>query len=303
MISIIICSINPERCEKTLENFSKNIGLEHETIVFDNRQNNWGICRVYNHCAEKAKYPFLCFVHEDVFIETENWGKTIVEFIEKIPNCGVVGFAGGFQAMKNLSSWWAGEKRMHLCDAYNGKTHSYKSLNYKNHYYENPDAESFSKVLCVDGLFQFIKKSIWEEIKYDEDNFSGFHFYDVDFSFAVSEKYNNYVLLNYDVFHDSSGNVNEEYINNMFIFQEKWNKKLPKNLTEMYSWKILRAELRETLQIHDYCKNAHIKMGKFFKKIYKTNTNCFFALVLIYIPIKIILNRLTRFFEKIQLKL
>jgi hypothetical protein len=230
MISIIICSINPERCEEILKNISETIGIDYETIIFDNRRENWGICRVYNHCAEKAKYPFLCFVHEDILFGTKNWGKTIIDFIAETPDCGVIGFAGGFQAQKNFSSWWAGETRKNVWDGYNGKNGTYLKINYRNHRYSNPDGEPSSQVICIDGLFQFVRKSIWEEIKYDEITFLGFHFYDVDFSLGASEKYNNYVLLNIDVFHDSEGHTNAEYIKNMFIFQKKWNKKLPKNI-------------------------------------------------------------------------
>jgi len=39
-ISVIICSINSERCEKALLDISKNIGVEYELIVFDNREPN-----------------------------------------------------------------------------------------------------------------------------------------------------------------------------------------------------------------------------------------------------------------------
>jgi hypothetical protein len=233
MISVIICSINPERCDKLLKNISETIGIEYETIVFDNRNEQWGLCRVYNHCAGKAVFPFLCFIHEDIYIDTINWGKKIIEFIYETPGCGVIGFAGGTQARKNFRSWWgeAGdETRMNVFDGYNGKDYSNIRLNYIYYRYSNPNAEKHSHVLCIDGLFQFVKKTIWEEIKYDESLFSGFHFYDNDFSFAVSEKYNNYVLFDFNIFHDSPGRANSEYIKNMFIFQNKWKNKLPKSI-------------------------------------------------------------------------
>ncbi|MDR0304600.1 MAG: glycosyltransferase family protein [Chitinispirillales bacterium] len=287
MISIIICSINPSRCEKTLKNFSETIGVEYEVIVFKNRQENWGICKVYNHCAEKAKYPYLCFVHEDVFIETKDWGKKIIEFIEKTSDCGVIGFAGGLQAQKNLSSFGGvGESRVNVYDSHNGDTNAYSKVNYKYHRYANPQKESVSKVLCVDGLFQFVKKQIWEKIRYDENTFTGFHFYDVDFSLAVSELYDNYVILNFDVFHDSSGNMREEYIKFMFSFQEKWKKKLPKNLTVASELKKLRAELHEISTIIDICKVANFDMIKYFKQILKINGICFFILTLIHVLLK-----------------
>ena len=294
MISIIICSINPERCEKTLENFSKTIGIEYEVIVFDNRQKGWGLCKTYNYCAEKAKYQYLCFVHEDVFIDTKDWGKRIVEFVEKIPKCGVVGFAGGLQARKNFSSWWAGERRVNIRDGYNSRTRVYSRADYRNHAFINPDNEPHSRVLCVDGLFHFVKKTIWEEVKYDESTFPAFHFYDVDFSLAVSELYSNYALLNFDVFHDSSGNVNKEYIKWMFAFQEKWNGKLPKSITAIDGFKNLYAELREAMTVFVYCKIAGFAMGKYLRQIQRINSVCFFVLVLVFLPLKVLRTRLTQ---------
>jgi hypothetical protein len=303
MISIMICSINPERCNKLLKNISETIGVEYETIIFDNRNERWGICRVYNYCAEKAKFPFLCFIHEDVHIVTEGWGEKIIKTIGKLSNCGVVGFAGGIQARKNISSWWgADEIRANVYDGFNGKNYLYSRLNYTNHRYSNPDAEEISQVLCIDGFFQFVKKTIWKEIKYDENLFSGFHFYDVDFSFAVAERYNNYVLFDFDIFHDSVGHINSQYIKNMFIFQNKWKNKLPKNVGKINGSgyvKYIRSELREAFKVFILCIKEHVGIKTFFGQMLKTNKIGFFCLLMIYIPIKLIIETLQKIFNKI----
>ena len=39
------------------------------------------------------KFPFLCFMHEDVSIETANWGKMVCEHLDD-DNCGLLGVAG-----------------------------------------------------------------------------------------------------------------------------------------------------------------------------------------------------------------
>ncbi|MDR0686820.1 MAG: glycosyltransferase family protein [Dysgonamonadaceae bacterium] len=304
MISIIICSINPERCKKTIDNLSETIGLECEVIVFDNRQYNWGICKVYNHCAEKAKYPYLCFVHEDVFIDTKEWGKKITEFVERTPKCGVVGFAGGCQIQKNISSWWAGETRMNIRDGYKGGNKEYLRRDYLNHRYDaNPEGEYFSKVVCIDGLFQFVKKRIWEEIRYDEKTFKGFHFYDVDFSYAVSRRYHNYVILWNEVYHDSPGRTdNKEYIEGMFIFQEKWNKDLPKSIRSRGRINNLLAELNGAYRVLGYCKRARVGIKEYSKQILKINGIGYFIIITMYlcvkIPLKIIIKTLTKIRRK-----
>jgi len=300
MISIIVCSINPTRCNKLLNNISETIGIEYETIVFDNRNKKWSICKVYNNCAERARFPFLCFIHEDVYIDTKSWGKKIIEIIEKIPNCGLIGFAGGIQARKNFCSWWTSETRVNIHDGFNGKNHPCLKENYNWYYYSNPNSEDYSRVLCIDGLFQFIKKKIWEEIKYDEYIFSGFHFYDVDFSFAVAEKYNNYIIFGIDTFHDSHGYINSEYLNNMFLFQNKWKNKLPKDISNndilktKEKLKNIISELKDAFTIFILCKNEHFDLKKYFLQIYKINGLLFLVILLFFIPINVIIKIIYR---------
>jgi hypothetical protein len=302
-ISIIICSINPERCEKSVHDISKTIGVEHGIIVFDNREYNWGLCKVYNQCAEKTSSPYLCFMHEDLFIETDNWGGIIIDFAEDTPNCGVIGFAGGLQAAKNMSSWWFDEKRMNVNDGYTGKNKNYRKYNYKYHQYVNPKSEAFSQVICIDGVFHFVKKSVWEEIKYDESNFNGFHFYDIDFSFAVAQKYKNYVLFNMNVFHDSPGSTNSDYINNMIVFQNKWNKYLPfyldNNLAKISKSKIIRSELREMIVIYKLYKENYIKIKGYIEQICKINGKYIVPIFYIYYFIRKIADKIVILLQKI----
>jgi hypothetical protein len=302
-ISIIICSIDQKRCEKTLLDISRNIGVEYETIVFDNTESNWGICKVYNHCAEKATSPCLCFMHEDVLIETKTWGKIIVDFMEKKHDCGVIGFAGGLQANRNFWGWGAGENRINVNDGLTGRNDTYWKLNYKKHLYANPENELYSQVLCIDGLCHFVKKSVWGEIKYDEKNFSGFHFYDNDFSFAVAQKYKNYVLLNIDIFHDSSGSMDKEYIENIFVFQNKWDKKLPlyleNSVTKKSRLKMMHSELREMVEIYKLCKKKNVKIKKYIEQMCKINGTYIIPIFYIYYLIKKICVKIISILEKI----
>jgi hypothetical protein len=302
-ISVIICSINPERCEKTLRDISKNIGTEYETIVFDNREYNWGICKVYNHCAEKAASPYLCFMHEDVYIETKGWGTGIIDFMEKTPDCGVVGFAGSPEARKNFCWWWSGEKIMNINHGLTGKNDAYWKFNYKYHRYINPENEAYSQAVCIDGMFHFVKKTVWSEIRYDEKLFTGFHFYDSDFSFAAAQKYKNYILLNMDVFHDSTGSINSGYIENIFSFQNKWNKNLPLNLkyagTKAPRLKMLHAELREMVEIYDLCKEQNVKIKKYIRQMGKINGIYMIPVFYMYYWTRVICGKIIKQLERI----
>ena len=67
MLSVIICSIEPEKAEEVKANIDKTSGIPHEFIVIDNREKQWPITKAYNEGAKMAKYPYLLFIHEDVF--------------------------------------------------------------------------------------------------------------------------------------------------------------------------------------------------------------------------------------------
>jgi hypothetical protein len=225
-ISVITCSVKPELCNEMLKSVENTIGTNYETIIFDNREKKMGICQVYNLCAQKANFPYLCFIHEDVIISTPNWGMNMLAFSEKTPNCGTIGFAGGTIAMKNFISWWCGTKgRYRYYDSDSaGKTNNIANLSYK---YNNPDNEEFAKAVTLDGLFLFVKRKIWEKNPFDEERIKGFHFYDADFSFGIAQKFQNYVCLTVDIYHFAGGNIDRTYYENARIFQKKWKGKLP----------------------------------------------------------------------------
>ena len=61
---MIICSARPERLQAVTRNIEATIGVEYELIAVDNSVEGRGICAVYNEGASRARYPFLCFVHE-----------------------------------------------------------------------------------------------------------------------------------------------------------------------------------------------------------------------------------------------
>ena len=94
MISVLICSVKPLLLEKVTENIHNTIGVPHEIIFKDNRTENSGVCKVYNELASKSKYDKLCFIHEDVVLKTEDWGKKLIKLFEEDKSVGLIGLAG-----------------------------------------------------------------------------------------------------------------------------------------------------------------------------------------------------------------
>jgi hypothetical protein len=239
MVSVIICSKNPDLLEIAIKSIKKTIGVEHEFIIFDNSKENIGICEVYNLCAKKSIYKYLCFVHEDVFFESNKWASILIEKISSHGNIGIIGVAGTGYVPRNFISWGDNEK-FDRCNywQYSNKKEIYEKYN------KNPINEIFSEVLILDGVFLFLEKYIWQKIHFDENNFKGFHLYDSDFTFNVSLEYKNYVYTGLDIYHKSSGNSNsKEYCDSLIKFQKKWKKHAPrsvcniKNISPIYKLK------------------------------------------------------------------
>jgi hypothetical protein len=106
MISIIICSVHPSLFILIEENISKTIGTPpFEIIKIDNTNNQYGICTAYNTGAAAAKFPYLCFVHEDVIFRSMNWGEELISFFEKNQETGLIGIAGSKYKSLSPGSW------------------------------------------------------------------------------------------------------------------------------------------------------------------------------------------------------
>lgn len=78
MISIIASTHNPTFFQRFSEKVQETIGVDFEIIGIENHT-QYSICEAYNIGADKAKYPYLCFVHEDVIFRTKDWGKYLID--------------------------------------------------------------------------------------------------------------------------------------------------------------------------------------------------------------------------------
>jgi hypothetical protein len=104
MISIIVCSINATYLKNLEESIQSTIGVDYELIAMDNTVQKAGICKVYNEGGSRAKYPYLCFVHEDVKFHSQNWGEYLLETL-KTESIGILGICGG-KYYPNVPGGW-----------------------------------------------------------------------------------------------------------------------------------------------------------------------------------------------------
>jgi hypothetical protein len=195
---------------------------------------------VYNEAAEQAEGEILCFVHEDIEFKTQDWGKNILKIFAESRNIGIVGVAGSTLISKTPAGWYnfylKDENRFYLWQhgVDNNKDITFVNINPKN--------EKLSRVIAVDGVIMFVRRSVWQEFQFDEDNFKEFHYYDIDFSARVAQQYNNYISYDILIEHNSFGNINESWTNNALIFDRKWKDQLPLSLSKIQKVEMLKEE-------------------------------------------------------------
>jgi hypothetical protein len=222
MISILVCSANPVLLKQFLENVEQNIGVEYEFLFFDNQKIGKGICEVYNNLAEKSKYNYLCFVHEDVLIKTKDWGKILLDIFsdEKI---GLIGVAGAKYKSKYFSGWFTGVQSLDCAHyTHHGQKGEEKVL-------LNPDKESdIQKVVCIDGVFMCCRKDVWQNVKFNESYFKGFHFYDIDFSLKAAKLCDLAVTYKVELTHlTEGGDYTNNWVETAINYHTTYKKLLP----------------------------------------------------------------------------
>jgi hypothetical protein len=199
MISVLICSADNSLLSQVKANIGQTIGVEHEILFFDNLEKK-GICEVYNALASRAKFSYLCFVHEDILFQTLNWGHVLEDIFSKNPAIGVVGVAGSKYKSKCFSGWYSGIKDFDCANI----LHRY--IDREESIYLQPNKEkTVEEVVCLDGVFICSRKEVWQQSKFNEGDLKGFHFYDIDFSLRASRIWRIAVSYGINIIHITTG--------------------------------------------------------------------------------------------------
>jgi hypothetical protein len=222
VISFVTCSLDDRLLARLRDNLARTAGVEHELVVHRNREAGWGLARAYDAAAERARFPVLCFVHEDVeFLSAPGWAGRVVRLYEERPDAGVAGFAG-CQVKSRAPSGWLGPHhhvRQHfLQGSRDGSTEWMVN---------DPAGQAVAPVAVVDGMCLFVRRADWDGTRFDASTFPGFHGYDLDLCTAVGRRRTNVVLLDVDVRHDSPGTFDRTWRDAMRAYHAKWKEVLP----------------------------------------------------------------------------
>lgn len=227
MLSIIISSVCPDQLTLIKSNIESTVGIPYEVIVIDNKQAQMGLCEAYNIGARKARFDFLCFMHEDINLKTHQWGKKVINYFNDDEKLGLIGVAGASYKSSVFSGWVPFGDTPKTID-YGNIIQSFKYQDKPSaHFYSNPNDLIIQEVAVLDGVWLCTKKEIMEKCPFDESIFKGFHCYDIDISLNIGRKHKVAVVMDILIDHYSEGKFEKEWAEATFALQQKWKKHLP----------------------------------------------------------------------------
>jgi glycosyltransferase involved in cell wall biosynthesis len=226
-ISIIFSSHRGEQYDKEYETrLRSKIGLKSdrvEVICIPNMK-QYSLAQAYNLGWERAntKDNVLLFIHNDIRIDTQNWGFKLLNILNN-ENFDIVGLAGTDHLADN-GVWWS----------YRDQGRCFGIVNHTDglREWETPFAPPLAKtkpVVVIDGLFIAVNP---DNVKHRfDESFEGFHLYDLAFVFPnFLDGSDVGVTTSIRVCHESIGMVNAEWERNRIKFAEQYSEYLPYDL-------------------------------------------------------------------------
>jgi len=189
-----------------------------EILVYEN-DGEMSLTQVYNKGLKESVNDIVVFMHDDLILETSNMTPKIVKLFEKHPEYGIIGIAGTDKLTSGM--WWQNRENM-----FGVVGHINEGKRHVNHYSKGVFNDVLKDVVIVDGLFFMVRKSLIK--KEFNEQFEGFHFYDI--SFCV-ENYLEGVKIGlttkFGVTHKSIGMTNKQWEKNKLLFEALFEKRLP----------------------------------------------------------------------------
>ena len=224
MVSIVYCTRQTNLEHK--EHLIKSSGLHKHVEVIEIINNGESLTHAYNRGLKQAKYDIVVFCHDDLTIETKQWGNKLVKLFDKNPEYGIIGVAGS-KNMPVSGQWWENRSKMYgrVAHTHDGKT--WLSA------YSDDLGQDLEEVVIVDGVWFSVHKNRIK--KQFNETVEGFHFYDVTFAFEnFMENVKVGVTTVVRVNHQSIGMTNESWEKNRVNFSETYQNNLPANVRKTF---------------------------------------------------------------------
>jgi len=220
MITVVYCTRQTNPAHK--EHLIKSSGLHNNIEVIEIINNGESLTKTYNRGLKQAKNDIVIFCHDDLTIDTKQWGSKLLKQFQKNPEYGIIGVAGS-KHMPVSGQWWEKKNKM-----YGRVQHTHEGKTWLSAYSDDLGHE-LEEVVIVDGLWFAVDKTKIK--KTFNENVGGFHFYDVTFAFEnYLEGVKVGVTTAIRVNHQSIGMTNEAWEKNRADFSEAFKANLPADI-------------------------------------------------------------------------
>ena len=189
-----------------------------EILMYEN-DGQMSLTQVYNKGLKESVNDIVVFMHDDLILETSNMTPKIVKLFEKHPEYGIIGIAGTDKLTSGR--WWDNRENM-----FGVVGHIHEGKRHVNHYSKGVFNDVLKDVVIVDGLFFMVRKSLLK--KEFNEQFEGFHFYDI--SFCVENQFEGVKIgltTKFGITHKSVGITNKQWEKNKLLFEALFEKRLP----------------------------------------------------------------------------
>ena len=189
-----------------------------EILMYEN-DGEMSLTQIYNKGLKESVNDIVVFMHDDLILETSNMTPKIVKLFEKHPDYGIIGIAGTDKLTSGR--WWDNRENM-----FGVVGHIHEGKRHVNHYSKGVFNDVLKDVVIVDGLFFMVRKSLLK--KEFNEQFNGFHFYDI--SFCVENQFEGVKIgltTKFGVTHKSVGMTNKQWEKNKLLFEALFEKRLP----------------------------------------------------------------------------
>jgi len=258
IIVVFSSHLSDDENNRFIEHISKTIGVNHSVFCYKNF-NQYSLSEIYNRAIKEHYKPnsIMVFCHNDIVIKTNNWGRLLLTKFNN-SDFSIIGVAGTTYLHDN-GVWWHDRSKMfgvvEHTDGYNVWVNEYAS----------PKVGYTKPVIVIDGLFMAVDCTNIMHL-FDE-NFKGFHFYDLGFCFPnYLDGVNIGVTNDIRILHKSIGITNQEWEENRQLFIKKYDCDLPELYTQYYNYDILVNILTRT---HNRPKHFKVCRESILNQTYK----------------------------------
>lgn len=210
MFGFVICSQNDQLAQVTKQWILKF--FPPDTQIHFLKESN-SIFSAYNKGIELTKdCDYVCFCHEDLDVIKIDVDKLLSKLND--PLIGFIGVAGAKKLPEN-GMWWSEYRGLSHPNLSGTVGHqkidefSKQRIRWVNTY------GMYGQVKVLDGLILFCRRDLLDKIKWDEEFFSGWDFYDISITYSASKKgYINITVPYIELYHWGLGNLRNTYEEN-----------------------------------------------------------------------------------------